>query len=277
MNRGDFQPESNLAAGADEAVQSLDQQVFQALLFNSFLNQQGNARGSLSPGIRLQGILEILRNLAQTTGESAALNLVAAGAVRITGATGAAVALAREGEMACQATSGATAPDLGVSFSLQSGLSGECVRTASTLLCDDTESDHRVNRQGARSLCIRSMMLAPITQRGAVVGVLEVFAAQPRTFGPDDITTLEILAEIVSIYLAYGEERELRRALEAERSGVLEVLEHLTPALEQTIPQPSPAFTDISRPGGEPALRLARGLDLLAGGSAANPSRPKQQ
>jgi GAF domain-containing protein len=264
MNRGEDQLESNLRTGADEAVQSLDQQVFQALLFSSFLNQQGNARGKLSLGARLKGILGLLKNLAKPMDAAQALNVAAACAVEVTGATGAAIALSRGGEMVCEATSGATAPDLGVSFSLESGLSGECVRTGRTLLCDDTENDERVNRQGARSLCVRSMMLAPINQPGDVLGVLEIFAAQPRSFGPDDITTLEIIAEIVSAYLVHSRERELRRALEAERSGVLNVLENLTPALEENIPE-RPALLTSSHhgPSRESSLRLTRGLDLL--------------
>jgi transcriptional regulator with GAF, ATPase, and Fis domain len=277
MNRGDFQPDSNLAAGADEAVQQLDQQVFQALLFNSFLNQQGHVRGKVNPGTRLQGILELFRELWRAPEETAALNLVAARALQITGATGAAIALARGSDMVCQATSGATAPDLGVSFSVQSGLSGECVRTASTLLCDDTETDQRVNREGARSLSVRSMMLAAIKQHGAVAGVLEIFSARAGTFSPDDVTALEILAEIVSAYLAYTRERALRCEMEADRGGVLDVVEQLTAALEESISE-QPAELGAFSPGANDgsSLRLGRGLDLLSGGSSLKPA-PRQE
>ncbi len=273
MNRGNFQLDNNLATGADEAVQSLDQQAFQALLFNSFLNQQGQARGDLRPGIRLRGILEILRELGRVTEERAALNLVTASALKITGATGAAIALARGREMVCEATSGATAPDLGVSFSAESGLSGECVRTGGTLLCDDTENDLRVNRQGARSLSVRSMMLAPIKHLGAVAGVMEVFAAQARTFGPDDVTTLEILAEIVSAYLTSAREREARQDLEAHGSGVLQVVEQLTAVLQEGLSEGSVDLTEVATETGGSALRLARGLELLGSSPAMSPTK----
>ncbi len=271
MNRP-AQFDNNLATGADEAVQSLDQQAFQALLFNSFLNQQGHARGTLSPGSRLQGILEILRELGRISDQRVALNFVTARALKITGATGAAIAVARDGEMVCEATSGATAPDLGVSFSLESGLSGECVRTAGTLLCDDTENDRRVNRQGARSLSVRSIMLAPIKQMGAVVGVLEVFAARAQTFGPDDLTTLEILAEIVSAYLTYAREREARRALEAGDSGMLQIVQQLTAALQEDFGDDSVNLTELAPETGDSALRLARGVELLGSSPAVPPT-----
>ncbi len=274
MNRDDYQPESNLSTGGDEAVQSLDQQVFQALLFNSFLNQQGNARGKLNSGTRLKGILRLVESVGDSTDETHVLSLAAACAVEVTGATGAAIALARGSEMVCLATSGATAPDLGVSFSVDSGLSGACVSTGRTLVCADTENDERVNRQGARSLCARSMMLAPITQPGDVLGVFEVFAAHPNSFVPDDITTLEILAEIVSAFLAHSRERELRRALEAERNGVLNVLENLAPALEESIPdRPVLTATSNRSPVKESSLRMTRGLDLLRSSPKAPPTK----
>jgi hypothetical protein len=50
----------------------------------------------------------------------------------VTGATGAAIALARGKEMVCCANAGADAPDLGVCLDLHRGLSGNCIQTSTT-------------------------------------------------------------------------------------------------------------------------------------------------
>src|SRR5262250_1617468 len=84
----------------------LDQETFRALLFNSFLRQQHLLRASRKEGEQLAVAAETARAVADAGDLKAALNLVASRAVEITGATGAAIALAAEGQMTCWATSG---------------------------------------------------------------------------------------------------------------------------------------------------------------------------
>src|SRR5579862_52519 len=52
------------------------------------------------------------------------LNEVVQQALELTGATGAAIAFARDGDMKCRATAGRDAPELGVRLDTESGLSG---------------------------------------------------------------------------------------------------------------------------------------------------------
>lgn len=110
-----------------------------------------------------------------------------------TRATGAAVALARDGEMICRATSG-NAPELGTVVDTASGLSAACLSTGAMQECSDTETDARVDRDVCRHLHLRSMLLVPIAQDGSVCGILEVFSSQPNNFGRDDYLTLQSLA-----------------------------------------------------------------------------------
>src|SRR5215472_16327695 len=101
----------------------------------------------------LQDITEIARKLAAHGGGVASLDLafdlVLHGIVQqaraISGATGAAIALNRDGKMVCRATTGANAPDLGVSVEAAAGLTGTCLKTGTVQTCLDTESDPGVD------------------------------------------------------------------------------------------------------------------------------------
>jgi TonB family protein len=111
-----------------------------------------------------------------------------------TRATGAAIALARDEEMICRATSG-NAPELGTAVDTASGLSAACLSTGAMQECFDTETDARVDRDVCRHLHLRSMLLVPIIQDGIVCGILEVFSSEPNNFGQDDCRTLQSLAD----------------------------------------------------------------------------------
>ena len=122
------------------------------------------------------------------------LNDVVEQARNATGATGAAIALFRDGELACRATSGENAPDLGVRVDARSGLAGACVRTGEMQQCQDTETDPRVNAETCRLLGVRSMLMAPLVDGQRLIGVIQVFSAWPNAFGKREISALQVLA-----------------------------------------------------------------------------------
>lgn len=122
------------------------------------------------------------------------LNEVVEQARLATGANGAAVALSRDGEMVCRATTGDSAPGLGVRVEAASGLSGECLRTGEVQHCSDTETDPRVDAEACRQLGIRSAMLMPLLDGAGPFGILEVFSSRENAFGDRDINTLHALA-----------------------------------------------------------------------------------
>jgi TonB family protein len=122
------------------------------------------------------------------------LNDVVEQARNATGATGAAIALFRDGELACRATSGENAPDLGVRVDARSGLAGACVLTGEMQQCQDTETDPRVNAETCRLLGVRSMLMAPLVDGQRLIGVIQVFSAWPNAFGKREISALQVLA-----------------------------------------------------------------------------------
>jgi len=99
--------------------------------------------------------------------------------------------------MICRASSGPSAPPVGATLQVGAGFSGECVRTGRMSRCDDTETDERVDRESCRALGIRSMLAAPIRLDERVIGLLEVFSAEPTAFGENDSAVLQRLAEMI--------------------------------------------------------------------------------
>jgi len=95
-----------------------------------------NGGGELSPDLALDLLLNEIVEQARLA----------------TAASGAAIALVKDGEMVCRATTGATAPDLGIRLDTHSGLSGACVQTGDVQLCGDTEADSRVDAVASRQL-----------------------------------------------------------------------------------------------------------------------------
>ena len=129
----------------------------------------------------------------------AALQLLADRAQYITGATGAAIALRRDGrdDMLCRASVGSNAPELGALLSTEFGLSGESVRTRQLLRCDDAERDMRVNREVCRQMGIASVLVMPVVNDDQVLGVFELFSGKANAFGERDLTAVQRLSEMV--------------------------------------------------------------------------------
>lgn len=125
------------------------------------------------------------------------LQLLAERAQYITGATGAAIALRDNGEMTCRARAGTSAPEVGAHLQVDSGVSGESVRTRKTLRCDDAATDGRVNRESCEALGIASVVVMPLVRGDDVVGVFELFSDKPHVFQARDITALERMGAMV--------------------------------------------------------------------------------
>ncbi|MGA8153228.1 MAG: TonB family protein [Terriglobales bacterium] len=112
-------------------------------------------------------------------------------------ATAAAIALERDGEIVCRATTGDNAPDLGVPLNLHSGLSAACVQTRNWQHCQDTELDERVDPEVCRRLGVRSILVFPIVKKQELLGIIEIFGSRAHAFSSREIAILEALAREV--------------------------------------------------------------------------------
>src|SRR5215470_810716 len=126
-----------------------------------------------------------------------ALRLISARACSLTRGSGAAVALTHNGAMMCRASVGRNAPALGSKLDVDSGFSGECIRSGRALRCDDTETDRRVNAESCRHLGVRSILAAPVQYERNIIGLLEIFSDVPCAFDEGDIAVVERLAQTV--------------------------------------------------------------------------------
>ncbi len=129
----------------------------------------------------------------------AVLSLIVSRSQSLLRASGAAIALAGKdaATMICRASAGPSAPPVGATLQVGSGFSGECVRTGKISRCDDAEIDQRVDAQSCRGLGVRSMQAAPVRMGEKVIGLLEVFSAQPNAFGDKDGAVLQRFAETI--------------------------------------------------------------------------------
>jgi TonB family protein len=123
------------------------------------------------------------------------LNEIVEQACLATGATGAAIALARGDEMVCRASSGGTAPELGTRRDMSSGMSGACMATRRIQCCDDALTDPHADAEISLQLGVRSVVVVPLLRDENLIGVFEIFSVRPSAFGDRDLQTLEVLTK----------------------------------------------------------------------------------
>ena len=70
---------------------------------------------------------------------------IAEAAHKLTGAHATALAIRSDGVVTCRGRSGELAPEIGTRLSVDSGISGECLRTGKVLRCDDAFKDFRAD------------------------------------------------------------------------------------------------------------------------------------
>jgi diguanylate cyclase (GGDEF)-like protein/PAS domain S-box-containing protein len=111
--------------------------------------------------------------------------------------------------------SGTMAGQLGLRIATDTSLAGLCMRTATVQRCDDTETDERCDRAACRSLGVRSLIVAPLRQGNAAVGVLKVFSEQPNAFDDGDVQMLQLMASALVAALAKKAALDARNEAEA--------------------------------------------------------------
>jgi len=132
------------------------------------------------------------------------LGAIAVAAHSLTGATGAAIAMPRDGLVVCVGRSGETAPDLGEQLNVDSGISGECLRTGVSLRCDDASRDFHVDAEVCRQMGLQSIAVVPLRGQHGRVGVLEAFSTESYAFTEDKMALLERLAGLAEAAWARG-------------------------------------------------------------------------
>lgn len=132
------------------------------------------------------------------------LGTIAVAAQTLTGATGAALAMPRDGVVVCVGRSGETAPELGDRLDVDSGISGECLRTGVSLRCDDASRDFHVDAEVCREMGLQSIAVVPLRGQHGRVGVLEAFSTAAYAFDENKMEVLGRLAGLAEAAWARG-------------------------------------------------------------------------
>ncbi|WP_269530953.1 diguanylate cyclase domain-containing protein [Chitinimonas sp. BJYL2] len=180
----------------------------------------------------LQRIIDTQSAIVQATLDlDAFMQLIVDTLQDLTEAVGAVIELVDGEHMLYRAASGAVAPHVGLRLRRDGSLSGLCVARAEVLLCEDSETDPRVDREACRRVGVRSMICAPLFRAGEAVGVLKVMSRETHGFDAEDVQTLNLLSGLLAAALGkqlafdalHQAEARLRVLLDNAQDAVISV------------------------------------------------------
>ncbi len=197
----------------DRRVADLETEVAERTRAEDALRQDGE---------RFSAIIATQYDIATADRDSlAVMDLIVARTQTLTGASGAILQRVEGDELVYRAASGRAKPFLGTRTPRDAGLCGECVRTGTTLRCDDAERDGRVDLEHCRRMGTRSTVAVPLHYDRAVVGVLQVTSPELYAFGPMDEHTLHLMAGLIAAAMSHAAEFEAKQELLAHKEHLL--------------------------------------------------------
>lgn len=153
---------------------------------------------------RLTGIVQIQNEISRhRMNLESAMNLIANHTRDLTSAQGSVIEQIDGDYLVYTAVStvsdtSLTQSTIGTRIPVEGSLSGRCIKEQAVLICVDSETDERVNREMCRQLGIRSMVVVPLTHHDNPVGVIKVYSAKENAFSQTEVTTLELMATLLS-------------------------------------------------------------------------------
>jgi hypothetical protein len=186
----------------------LDEAAFQKLLAAAHVLQQHSDRLQtrevfLNPTEILSEIVETQKRIhTDRLGLAVAARLITERLLRITGASGATVALLDGERLAYIAASGNASLELGRRILLSDALSAECVSRATVLHSPDVGEDVRIPAPLRRAGTVPSLVAVPIYHQSRVIGAIELRFAKKDVARESDVNTCELMAGLISQTLA---------------------------------------------------------------------------
>jgi len=142
--------------------------------------------------------LERRKNL-RTPDQSSDLDSLLLEITNMPNITGAAIALDIGNCFECQASRGQSAPPCGTLCYPGAGLTGACLAMGEIQVCNNTEDDSRVDRLACQQLGVKSVLVVPIRNGSAIIGVVEALSSDTDTFDEQKLACITRLAGRVAL------------------------------------------------------------------------------
>jgi hypothetical protein len=255
-----FHVEPQIARAQPSPV--LDESTFQHILQAAFIIQQQNderrkPRVKLDPAATIALIAETQEQLQSNfSGIKASAKLIAERLVKITSATGAAIALVESDHLKYCVALGTCAALAGSGVPIQANIS-EFWREEEAMQRgpNDVRTDLLDKSDNAP-------VFFPVYSDGQIVGVLQLNLPESESIQEHEIRSCQLMAGLMGESISRAAELEWKQSLAAERASMLQALEQLRPQLEQLVSEPDKKFSKTNAPitSNEPIPRVLQPL-----------------
>ncbi|MEZ0391956.1 MAG: CHASE3 domain-containing protein [Pseudobdellovibrionaceae bacterium] len=134
------------------------------------------------------------------------MDLVVQRSLDLTQADGSIIEILEGDNLVYHHAHGAAHAFLGMKIPRTGSFSGLCLKENKTLICHDSETDDRVNREACRKVNLRSMIVVPLQHGDQVIGVLKNYSATPHHFDDQAFRALTLLTGLLSSALSQAQE-----------------------------------------------------------------------
>lgn len=192
---------------------------------------------------------------------SAVMDAASSTAAELTGADGAVVELLEGEDIVYRSACGLAEPQLGLHMPVANSLSGFCLSNQTSAICNDSETDTRVNREACRKVGLRAMIIVPLIADKQAIAVMKLVWTTPRSFEDGEAEIAQLLANMAAVLMHRAAEEGpaiLRQRLTLdEETG--------TPNRSFFHEQLQTKVAAASKDGGQMAIAMFRieGLDSL--------------
>lgn len=129
---------------------------------------------------------------------NAVISFITEKAQKLSNADGGVIELNEEEDLVYRATSGSATNFIGLRVNGNQSLSGLSFRLKEALICDDSYTDDRVDKEACMKIGLRSMAIVPLVHNNKSVGVLKVLSQTPNQFNHKTIALLQLLTGVIA-------------------------------------------------------------------------------
>lgn len=223
------------------ASSRLDREAFQQFLAVAYAVQESQIdRKSLSA---VMGVERLVKN--GDLDLDGAMRQIAECARNIANATGVAIALLKGDRLICRAASGSTESDIGRQVTASLTLSAD-TNKREILRVENARVDQRIEAAVCRQFGAQSLVIFPICQNRALVGVLEVLFNEAHVFQDAEVRAYQLMARQIELAIFQAGQTDQKQSpivpLPAGPRAIPQAVEQgpVLVSVSSSVPAPSP-------------------------------------